>query len=179
MSLPVLLAKNEERMPFRGTKIGELKMVRIEVTDPKRIERLLAANASNVTVETDDDSYTFHVHTPDDARQLCDYFDVAVTNRGRLPIKRLQEAIEAHGHTLDMTDYAPNVQALPGHYTVSLLEQDGSNVYPRRGVVTSDQVRENYPGRGRRSETDIADTAMRIYGWNSYIRDSLLVEKEG
>jgi hypothetical protein len=159
-------------------------VVRYELTG-KEAERVLAAHAKArvgrvVTEDSDAETFTFVVRSIDDVKAVAAYLGVDVPEgRGRFPMKRLEEAVAALGHTLDRSHYGESVSVLPGTYRVSLMELVDDKVYPRTGIVTGDQVRQFASGRGRPSKDSVASAAIDVHGWgDTYLSDSVEVSRQ-
>jgi hypothetical protein len=154
-------------------------MVRYELQGDRATKFLAAWKRANKDTPTATDTYTFVVRSLADVKAVAAYLGVDVPEgRGRFPMKRLEDALAAMGHTLDRSEYRESVAFMPGTYRVSLMEVAGSKVYPRTGIVTGEQVKEFANDRGRPSKDAIASAAINVHGWGeTYLSDSVQVSR--
>lgn len=120
-----------------------------------------------------------------EAREVANYFGIPIPHgRGKFPIVRLAESLEAMGNELDYDNYIPSSQLAPNDpvYQVSALVceviNDEKVVVPRTATVSLSRVREFHniePGRGRPSMTMIAATVISDLEWDVFDARSIRV----
>lgn len=118
------------------------------------------------------------VHDSEDAKVIAQYFGMDVPEgRGRFPIARLQETVEAKGDTLDVSKYDTSPVVKLSHYRVTALVMINKRFEVRRAVVDTQQVRDHIGvvSRGRLSQSDIGEAAANLEGWSGY--DIVQVER--
>jgi len=121
---------------------------------------------------------TYVVNDSDDAKVVAQYFGMDIPEgRGRFPIARLQEMVEAKGDKLDTSKYDTTPTVKVSHYRVTAFVLIGKKFEVRRAVVDTQQVREHIGvvTRGRLSQSDIGQAAAVQEGWTAY--DIVTVER--
>lgn len=123
---------------------------------------------------------TFKVRNVNDARAVASYFNVDTPEgRGKFPIKALERALSAQGHTLDTTDYVTS-DALPRDgrvFEVRALVREGDVIVPETATISIDRVRQstgNY-ARGRVSNSDIVRVVIEDMGWDVHDARSVVI----
>jgi hypothetical protein len=90
--------------------------------------------------------------------------------KGRFPLTRLIEIVEARGDYLDVSEYTSTGGSAAVEYLVVALVTVGTKTYVSRAHINSTEVREHSTTarNGRLSQSSIGEAAAILQRWKRY-----------